>query len=173
MNISVYDLAVPEFQLMLNNLKNILVKAQGYAETKKIDTTVLLNTRLIADQFPLGKQIQITCDTAKFFVGRLAKIDAPVFEDNEQTLDQFVQRIDKTINFIKTVKPEQFKDFEAQKITSPHRPGKFIDGKSYLIQHVIPNFYFHMTTAYSILRANGVDIGKKDYLGPVNWVDDK
>lgn len=173
MDISVYDIAVPEFQLMLNNLKNILVKAQGFAETKKIDMTVLLNSRLIADQFPLGKQIQITCDTAKFFVGRLANLDAPVFEDNEQTLDQFVQRIDKTLNFIKTVKPEQFKNYESQKITSKFRPGKYMDGKSYFLQHVIPNFYFHMTTAYSILRANGVDIGKNDYIGPVNWVDDK
>lgn len=173
MDISVYDITVPEFQFMLNNLKNILVKTKAYAETKKIDMPVFFNTRLTVDQFPLGKQIQMTCDTAKFFVGRLANIDVPVFEDNEQTFDQYTQRIDKTVNFIKSVKPEQFKGFETRKYTSIHKPGKSMDGKSYLVQHVIPNFYFHMTTAYSILRANGVDIGKKDYLGPINWVDDK
>jgi hypothetical protein len=171
MNISVYDLIVPQFTMTLNSLKNILTKAQAYAETKKIEPTVLLNTRLAPDQFPLGRQIQIACDTAKNCVSKLAAIDNPVHEDKEQSLDEFMKRIDKTILFLQTVKPDQFKNYEAQKITSPHRPGKAIDGKSFLVQHAIPNLYFHVTTAYSILRANGVDLGKKDYLGPVNWKD--
>ena len=169
MNISVYDLTVTQFTMTLTSLKNILIKVQGFSETKKIDPTVLLNTRLIADQFPLGKQIQIACDTAKNCISKLAVVDNPVHEDNEKSLDDFTKRIDKTIAFLNTVKPEQFKNYESQKITSPHRPGKEIDGKSFLVQHAIPNFYFHATTAYSILRANGVDLGKKDFLGPVNW----
>jgi hypothetical protein len=170
-NVSVHELVVPQFTMALNNLKNILIKAQGYAESKKVDMTVLLNTRLAPDQFPLGRQIQIACDTAKGCVSKLALIDNPVHEDKEQSLDDFTKRIDKTIAFLQTVKPDQFKNFEAQKVTSPHRPGKFIDGKSFLIQNAIPNVYFHVTTAYSILRANGVELGKKDYLGPINLQD--
>lgn len=169
MNISVYELTVPQFTMTLNALKNILVKSQAFSETKKIDPTVLLNTRLAPDQFPLGKQIQIACDTAKNCISKLAAVDNPVHEDKEQSLDDFMKRIDKTIAFMQTVKPEQFKNYEAQKITSPHRPGKAIDGKSFLVQHAIPNFYFHVTTSYAILRANGLELGKKDYLGPVNW----
>lgn len=167
MNIGITEVTTQQFIWGLTQLKKVLTKAQGFAETKKIDMSVLLGTRLIADQFPLSKQIQITCDTAKMFIGRLTNLEVPKFEDKEQTLDEFMTRIDNTIAVLEKVKPEDFKGYEAKKITSSFKPGMVMDGKTYLISHAIPNFNFHFTTAYSILRSNGVEIGKNDYLGPI------
>lgn len=169
MNVSVYDLTVPQFILTLKSLKRIMGKAQAYAESKKIDVSVLLQSRLAPDQFPLGKQIQIACDSAKLAAARLTGVQAPVFEDKELSFDEFINRINKTITFLETVKPEQFEGYEGRKATFPWNPGKYFEGKDYLIQHALPNFYFHVTTAYSILRSNGVDLGKADYLGEQNW----
>ncbi|MES2769289.1 MAG: DUF1993 domain-containing protein [Bdellovibrionota bacterium] len=167
MNIGITEVTTQQFIWGLEQLKNILSKAQGFAETKKIDMSVLFNTRLIADQFPLSRQIQITCDTAKMFVGRLTNLEVPSFKDEETTLEEFMKRIDNTIAVLEKVKPEHFSGYESKKITSSFKPGMVMDGKTYLIQHAIPNFNFHFTTAYSILRSNGVDIGKNDYLGPI------
>lgn len=169
MNVSVYELTIPQFILSLTNLKNIIQKAESYAETKKVGMDVLFNTRLVPDQFPLSKQIQIACDSAKFCASRLTGVEPPAFEDNEQTVGEFYDRIDKTIAFLKTVTENQFQDYETKSVSFYWNPGMYLDGKSYLIQHAIPNFYFHLTTAYSILRASGVELGKPDYLGKQNW----
>lgn len=170
MQVSVYELTVPQFIRSLNALKGVLHKAQQYAEKKKIDMPVLLQTRLAPDQFPLAKQIQITCDGAKFCVSRLTGGEAPRFEDKETTLDEFMARIDKTVAYLQTIKPEQFEGYEAKTVRFPWRPGFYMNGKNYLVQHAIPNFNFHLTTAYSILRANGVELGKADFLGAQDWV---
>lgn len=172
MDVQVYDLTVPQFIRSLEALKGVLRKAQAFAETKKIDPSVLLQSRLIADQFPLGKQIQITCDGAKFCYSRLSGKEAPKYEDNETTLDQYMQRIDKTVAFLRTAKAEDFAKYRDTKASFHWNPGKWMDGHTYLVQHAVPNFYFHLTTAYSILRANGVDLGKADFLGAQDWKND-
>ncbi len=167
MNIGITEVTTTQFIWGLTQLKNVLTKAQSYGEAKKIEMTTFLNSRLIADQFPLSRQIQMTCDTAKMFVGRLTNLEVPSFKDEERTLEEFMKRIDNTIAVLEKVKPEDFSGYESKKITSSFKPGMVMDGKTYLVQHAIPNFNFHFTTAYSILRSNGVDIGKNDYLGPI------
>lgn len=169
MQITVHELTAIQFKTTLKSLKNILNKTKKWAEPKKIDMGVFLQTRLAPDMFPLSKQVQIATDIAKGCMARLTKTTAPTFEDNEQTFEQFIERIDKTIAYIETIKPEQFKEFETAKIEFFWNPGKHLNGKDYLIQHAVPNFYFHVTTAYAILRSNGIDLGKGDYLGEQNW----
>ena len=154
---------------MLNNLSLVLDKAQAYAEAKKFEPTNLLNARLAPDQFDLTRQIQITCDTAKAFVSKMSGRAAPVHEDTESSVSELKQRIQKTIQYLSDFKPADFNGWEAQKITNPRREGKYLAGSDFAMSHAIPNFYFHFTMAYSILRNNGVDVGKKDYLGPINW----
>lgn len=172
MNVSVYQSTVPQFITGLKALKGFLRKGQAYCETKKIDMSVLLQTRLAPDQFPLSKQIHITCDTAKFCAARLTGVEAPAFDDKEQTLEEFNARIDKTIAFLEKFRPEQFADWENKVVRFHYRPGYSLDGKTYLSAHAIPNFYFHLTTAYSILRASGVDLGKNDFLYELPWKQD-
>lgn len=162
-----YDMTVPQFIRMLQNLGPILDKAAAYADQKKIDTTVLLNSRLAPDQFSLLKQIQVMSDTCKMGVARLAGKEAPAWEDNEKTLSDVRARIDKTIAFLKTIKPEDYNGAENRKITTPRWENKYLNGAEYATLHLTPNVYFHVTTAYSILRHNGVDVGKKDFLGPM------
>ncbi len=169
MNISIYDITVPQFINSLKGLKGYLMKAQAFCETKKIDMGVLFQSRLAPDQFPLSRQIQIACDNAKMTAARMAGVEAPSFEDNEQTLEQFVTRIDKTIAFLEKFSADQFKDFESKKISFFWNPGFYLDGRTYMSQYALPNFYFHLTTAYSILRSCGLDLGKRDYLNQVNW----
>ena len=158
-------MTVTQFLKMLKNLNAILDKSALYAESKKIDMEVLLNSRLAPDQFNLIRQIQIACDTAKLGGARLAGKEAPVHEDNEKTLPELKNRIDDVIKFLGTIKPEDFNGALERKISQPRWEGKYLTGAEYAIQHAIPNIYFHITTAYSILRHNGVDVGKKDYLG--------
>lgn len=172
MNVSVYDITVPQFVRELTALKAILHKAGEFAEKKKIQPEVLLQTRLAPDQFPLSRQIQITSDGAKACAARLTGIEAPVFEDKEQKLEEFMVRLDKTITFLKTVKAESFAGYEKRTARFPWNPGYFMDGHTYLVQHALPNFYFHLTTAYSILRASGLELGKADYLGKQDWQKD-
>lgn len=171
-NVTVYDLTVPQFIMQLEALKGVLKKAQAWAEPKKVDMSVLFGMRLVPDQFPLSRQIQIACDGAKFCVTRLTGKEAPKFEDNETTVDQFMARIDKTVAFLKTTKPEDFNGFESKVISFPWYPGHHMKGKDYLISHALPNFFFHVTTAYAILRENGIDLGKADFLGKQNWIKD-
>lgn len=169
MNVSVFEITAPQFIRTLTALRKVLVKAGEFAEKKKIQPEVLLATRLAPDQFPLSRQIQIATDNAKGCVGRLTNVDMPKFEDKEITLDQFLDRIDRTVAFLKTAKPEQFNGYEKCTVRFPWYPGNFMDGRTYLVQHAIPNFYFHVTTAYSILRSCGLEIGKGDYLGAQDW----
>jgi uncharacterized protein len=172
MNASIHDLTVGQFSRGLANLKGVLQKGRAYAEAKKVDFAVLLQTRLAPDQFPLSRQIQIACDTAKICCATLAGIAAPAMEDKEQTLEELIDRIDRTIAFLQSIHAEQFATFDKRSFTSARRPGLHLEGRDYLHQHALPNFYFHLTTAYSILRANGVELGKRDYLGDVSWKKD-
>jgi len=164
-----YDTTIPASIRALTQLSACLDKAAAFADTKKVEFPVLLNTRLIADQLPLVRQIQIACDTAKFGASRITGKDAPTNDDKEATLAEAKARIDSTIAYLNTFKPEDFKGAEERKVTTPRWEGKWLTGLEYAQHHVLPNLYFHVTTAYAILRANGVDIGKKDYLGAMPY----
>ena len=161
----IYELTVPHYIRGLQNLTKILDKAAAYADQKKFDAEVLLQSRLAPDQFPLMRQIQIACDTAKLGSARLTGKDAPAFEDNEKTLSEARTRIEKTISYLKSLSPADFNGAENRKVTTPRWEGKWLTGLEFVQYHALPNFYFHITTGYSILRHNGVDVGKKDYLG--------
>ncbi len=160
-----YDVTVPQFIKMLRNLNFILGKAAAHAETKKFDFSVLLRSRLYPDQFDLIKQVQIACDAAKFCGARLSGKDAPVHDDKETTWPELKVRIESTVQFLSGLTAENFKGGETRKISQMRWEGKWMNGEEYAIQYAIPNVYFHITTAYSILRHNGVEIGKSDYLG--------
>ncbi len=160
-----YDLSVPQFQKMLHNLSRLLDKAEKNAEVRKFDPEALLQSRLAPDQFNLMRQVQIACDTAKLGVSRLTGKDAPVHEDSEKTLPQLKARIESVIGYLNSFSAKDFEGAEGRKVSQPRWEGKFLLGTEFLLQHAIPNFYFHTTTAYAILRHNGVEIGKKDYLG--------
>lgn len=164
-----YEIIVTQFTKMLKNLNALLDKVAQFADSKKIDVEVLLNSRLAPDQFNFIRQIQIASDTAKLGAARLTAKEAPVFEDNEKTLPELKARIEKTISFLATLSPKDFEGAEDRKITQPRWEGKYLTGKEFAIEHAIPNLFFHVTTAYSILRHNGVEIGKKDYLGTMPY----
>jgi uncharacterized protein len=167
MTISMYEASAPAFQRMLTNLKGIVDKAAAHAAAKKIDESVLLNARLFPDMLPMGRQVHIAADFAKGCCARLAGIEVPKYEDNEKTLADFQARIDKTLAFIASIKPEQINGSEEREIniTIGGNPVSF-KGQPYLVHFALPNFYFHLTTAYAILRHNGIEIGKGDFLGP-------
>lgn len=160
-----------QFKKALRNLSSLLDKAQAFADARKWDSAHLLNFRLAPDQFALVRQVQLTCDTAKGFGYKLTGKEPPVFEDKEATMTELKQRIENTIACLEDLRPEDFKGWEARKITNPRRPGKFQPAVEFMIQHAIPNFYFHLTTAYAILRTCGVEVGKKDYLGEIKLYD--
>ncbi|MFV8257201.1 DUF1993 domain-containing protein [Bdellovibrio bacteriovorus] len=160
-----YEMTVPPFIKTLKNLSAILDKGAHLAETKKFDVEVLLNSRLAPDQFPLTRQIQIACDTAKLGVARLTGKEAPSHPDTEKTLPELKARIESTIAFLESVSANDFAGSEKKHISQPRWEGKYLTGEDYVLHHAIPNIYFHVTTAYSILRHNGVEVGKKDFLG--------
>jgi hypothetical protein len=166
MTISMYQSSVPVFIRNLTNLSAILTKAATYAEVKKIEQNVLLNARLFPDMLPLLRQIQIACDTVKTGTARLAEVEIPSNENDETTFAELQERISSTISFLQTVKAEQIDGKEDFKInyTQRNKERSFI-GQPYLLEYTLPNLYFHVTAAYAILRHNGVEIGKKDYLG--------
>jgi hypothetical protein len=168
MPVSLYDVSIPIFTLSLSNLAAILDKAAGHAESKKIDPKVLPTARLIIDMLPLSSQIQIACDTAKGAAARLAGVEIPKHPDTETTIDELKARVTKTLDFIKTVKREQFEGAETREIVLqfPQSSLKF-SGLNYVTNFVLPNFFFHVTTAYALLRKNGVDLGKRDFLGQI------
>jgi hypothetical protein len=166
MTISMYQASVPRFVNILGNLSNILAKAQAYVDAKKLDTATLTTDRLFPDMLPMTTQVQIACDTAKGVVARLAGVEIPAYEDNEKTLDELKARIAKTIVFIQTVTPGQIDGTEDKEIVIKRGDKEtHYKGMQFLLGHAIPNFYFHVTTTYNILRHNGVEIGKRDYLG--------
>jgi hypothetical protein len=151
---------------MLGNLSAILDKGAAYAEAKKIEPSVLMNSRLAADMFPLARQVQIASDVVKGGVARLAGIEIPSFPDTETTFPELQARIQKTVAFLKSVSAAQIDGSEERTITLKVGGNEMnFKGLPYLFSFVIPNFYFHITTAYAILRHNGVDVGKADYLG--------
>ncbi len=168
MSVSIYDFSLPIFKLNLNNLAAILEKAASHADAKKVDPKVLPQLRLIADMLPLSAQVQIACDGAKGAAARLAGIQPPKFEDTEATLPELQARVAKTLEFISSIKPEQLQGAETREIvlTFPQNTLKFT-GLNYLTNFVLPNFFFHLTIAYALLRKNGVDIGKRDFLGSI------
>lgn len=161
----IYEISVQSFKRGLGNLIKILEKAEIHSETKKFPFENLLNSRLFPDQFQLTKQIQIACDTAKLCVARITGKEAPVHEDSEKNLNELKIRIQSVIQYLESYKEEDFKSVNDIKVSQPRWEGKYLTGFEYLTHHAIPNFYFHITTAYAILRHNGVEIGKKDYLG--------
>jgi hypothetical protein len=166
MKISMYQASAPRFANALTNLSAILDKAQAHAEAKKIDPAVLGSLRLIADMFPLSRQVQIACDTAKGAVARLALVEIPKHEDTEQTIPELKARIAKTLDFVRSVPAAAIDGSEDREVVLKMRSGEHkYPGLQYLMGHAWPNFYFHVATAYNILRANGVDIGKRDYIG--------
>jgi uncharacterized protein len=168
MSVSMYLSSVPQFLRALTNLRAILEKAAAHAEAKKITPSVLVNARLYPDMFPLSRQVQIATDHAKRAVSRLAGIEPPKYEDNESTFPELVARINKTIAFLETIKPEQIDGSEDKTITlSMHDRTLTFKGMPYLLDYVLPNFYFHVITAYAILRHSGVEIGKQDFLGKI------
>ncbi|HEX2333118.1 MAG TPA: DUF1993 domain-containing protein [Burkholderiales bacterium] len=166
MKISMYQASAPRFANTLKNLSAILDKAQAHAEAKKIDPAVLGGLRLIADMFPLSRQVQLACDTAKGAVARLAGVEIPKHEDTEQTIAELKARIAKTLDFLSSVPAARIDGSEEREIVLKMRSGEHkYTGLQYLLGHAWPNFYFHVTTGYNILRANGLDIGKRDFIG--------
>lgn len=166
MSLSMFDASAPRFAHMLRNLDAILAKAQAHAAARKIDPAVLLGARLFPDMLPMVKQVQIATDHAKGAVARLAGAEVPRYEDTEQTFDELRARIAKTIAFVESFAPEQFEGAEQRPVAlrTGGRDWSFI-GRDYLLGFALPNFHFHLVTAYNILRHNGVEIGKADYLG--------
>jgi uncharacterized protein len=163
-----YVASVPPIIRSLTNLRSILEKAVAYAEVKKIDPSVLINARLYPDMFPLSRQVQIATDVAKGGASRLAGLEPPKYEDNESTFPELLARLDKTIALLESFKPEQIDGSEDKTIILPmHDKTVTFKGLPYLLDFVLPNVYFHVTTAYAILRHNGMEIGKKDFLGNI------
>ncbi|MCF8178784.1 MAG: DUF1993 domain-containing protein [Sulfuritalea sp.] len=166
MTISMYEASAPRLANMLRNLDAILAKAQAHALAKKIDPSVLLGARLFPDMLPLLKQVQIAADHAKGATARLAGVDVPRFEDTEQSFEDLHTRIAKTIAFVESVPAEQINGSEERPIALKAGGQEMtFRGLPYLLGYALPNFYFHLTTAYNILRHNGVELGKRDYIG--------
>ena len=169
MSISMHSASVPVFVRMFGNLSLWLDKAEAHATAKKFDPQVYLTARLAPDMLPFTKQIQIACDAAKFGVARLAGVDAPKFDDTEASLAELRVRIQKTVEFVRSVPASQIDGTEAKDVVVPRRDGSItLKGEFYLKHFVMPNFYFHVTTAYALLRHSGVDLGKGDYLGALS-----
>jgi hypothetical protein len=162
-----YTTSIPVFKQLLDSLHVILVKAEEHATEKKIEPNALLQARLFPDMFPFVRQVQIAADFAKSVSARLAGVDVPTYEDTEQTFAELQERIAKTLAFINDLKPAQFEGSESREIIL--RPGtpkeKKLLGQAYLSNYGLPQFFFHITTAYALLRHNGVELGKRDFMG--------
>ncbi len=166
MTISMYSASVPVFKNMLGNLSHFLDKAQALADARKFDPQVLVHDRLAPDMLPFSKQVQIACDASKNGLARLAGVEAPKFEDNEVTLAELKERIRKTLAFLDSVPRSKVDGCDDKDITFPAGRDitRTLKGEAYLLNVALPNLFFHVTTAYAILRHNGVDLGKGDYL---------
>ncbi len=169
MKISVYALSVDVFAHSLSNLAVLLEKGAAHAAARKFEPSVLVAARLAPDMFPLGRQVQIACDLAKNSIARLAGLEPPKFDDTEKTLDELRSRIARTVDYIKGVPASAFEGAEERDIKVPAGPERILEfkGLAFLQRWAIPNVFFHITAAYAILRHNGVDIGKRDFLGAV------
>ena len=167
MTVSMFQASVPPFIRALTNLAGILEKGLAHAQARKIDEGVLLNSRLYPDMFPLVRQVQIATDTARSGAGRLAGVEFPAYEDKETTFAELAVRIQNTVAYLNTLQAAQIDGAEDKTISWQSRSStKSMQGQPYLFNHLLPNIHFHVTTAYNILRHNGVEVGKKDFLGP-------
>lgn len=165
MPISMYEVSVPAFKKHLDALDSILDKAAAYAAEKKIDPAVLLGCRLYPDMFDLKRQVQSACDFAKLSVARLAGLTAPVHDDSETTIPELKKRIAETVGVLDAAKPDSMDAAETREVSIKAGPRELtFTGRDYLLHFALPNFYFHCTTAYAILRHNGLDIGKRDFM---------
>lgn len=167
MSLSLYAASVPVLLQMLRSLDAVLAKAEAHAKEKKIDPNALLQARLFPDMFALTKQVQVASDFAKGISARLAGVDVPSYADNEQSFEELRARIAKTVSFIEAIKPEQIDGKEEREIVlfpGTEREKKF-PAQTYLLHYGMPNVYFHVTTAYALLRHNGVELGKRDFIG--------
>jgi uncharacterized protein len=168
MTISMSEASVPAFDQTLTALAAVLDKAEGHCAARKIDPAVLLGARLFPDMFPLSRQVQIACDFAKGTAARLAGQEVPSWPDEEQTFAELKARIDKTLAFVKSVPAARIDGSEGRAITLKAGPRELsFKGQDYLVGFALPNFYFHATTAYALLRHNGVELGKRDFLGGI------
>lgn len=166
MSLSLYDASVPVMRQMLGSLSAVLEKAEQHASTRGFDAAVLLQQRLFPDMFPLSRQVQIACDSAKNGMARLSGTEAPKFEDNETSIAQLRQRIAATLAFVESVPRDRIDGQEARDVTIPLRDRTLqMKGQPYLLHWVLPNFFFHVSMAYGLLRHSGVAVGKSDYLG--------
>lgn len=166
MPLTLYDACVPVATRTLINLSKLLAKGAAHCEARKIDPQAFLQSRLFPDMFPLTRQVQIACDTAKGGAARLAGLEAPRHEDTETTFDELQARLTKTIDYLKTFEPQQFVGGEERSIVLKLRDRELtLTGQQFLSFHFLPNLFFHTTTAYNLLRHGGVEIGKRDYLG--------
>ena len=167
MTLSMYQASVPLFTRMLTNLAAILTKAETHAAARKIDPAVLLGSRLFPDMLPLTRQVQLAADFAKNTTARLAGVEIPKFSDEETSLPELQQRIARTLDYVKGFKASQIDGSEGREIALPIGGDTWtFKGQDFLLHFGLPNFYFHVTTAYDILRHLGVEIGKRDFLGP-------
>jgi len=164
---AMYDASVPTITRALENFIHVLEKGAAHAEAKKIEPAVLIASRLYPDMFPLSKQVQIASDVAKIGTARLAQVEPPKYEDNETTFPELVERLRKTVAFLKTLKPEQFDDGSRMVTFPTQKDSKTWPASRYLFTRVLPNVFFHCATGYDILRHNGVELGKADFLGPL------
>jgi hypothetical protein len=160
---------ITQFTKMLHTLSRLLDKAQKHAEANNFEPEVLLNSRLSPDMLPLTSQVQMACDTAKLATSVLTGKQAPAFEDTEKTIRELKTRIEKTIGYVASMKESDFSGWEERIVAPPGWAGAFL-GKDYFYQHGVPNFYFHLVTAYAILRHKGVRIGKMDYIGQLPFL---
>lgn len=167
MSLSMHAASVPVFQQMLGSLNELIAKAEAHATEKKLEPDALLRARLFPDMFPLIRQVQIACDFAKGVSARLAAADVPVYEDKEQTFAELQALVAKTLAFIGSLPASAFDGSETREIVI--RPGtpkeRRFAGQAYLLSYGLPQFFFHVTTAYALLRHNGVEVGKRDYMG--------
>jgi hypothetical protein len=168
---NLYHLTIPPFEKALVNIGRWSEKALVLAKAKKFDADTLLLARLAPDQYPLVKQIQSACDSAKLACARLTGKDAPVHPDTEETWEELRERVQSVLQYLRSYKPSDFEGAEARQITMPWMPGKYLSGQDYVTDFVLANFYFHLTTAYAILRHNGVELGKSDFIGSLPFKD--
>lgn len=168
MSLSMYQASMPVAAHALHTLAAFLAKGKAHIDAHKLDEANFVNFRLFPNMLPLASQVRITCDMVKGCGARLAGITAPKFADDEKTFEELIARVQKTLDFIGTLTPEQIDGSEAKEITLPSPFGTMkFTGRNYLFQFVLPNLYFHSATAYNILRHNGVEIGKQDFLGKI------
>jgi uncharacterized protein len=168
---SLYHLTVPQFEKNLNNLERWIDRAVEHAKNKNFDANTLLTARLAPDMFPLVRQIQVVCDNAKMAPSRLTGKEAPAHPDTEKTFDELRPRIRSVIEYLRGYKPADFEGAEARLVTLPWMPGKVLTGSDYVADFALANFFFHYTTAYAILRHNGVELGKPDFIGSLPFKD--